>query len=215
MVVIDHLHEAGIHAAREARMTFDQPTIALNRGGIRIRHNLDCVRVPHRHYGHLGRLVANVERPQHGGPHHPRWQFGSVEWHLLRHEDGRAHIDRDPSVILKAWRDNARQGLYTDFALLSQSLVDHEFHECPRTIAALLDLAAIRVKNPVAKIDTGGARTLDDQYLVGADAETSVSKLPPLLGRKINGLIDRVNHDEIIACAMHLGELQFHGSAFL
>ena len=86
----------------------------------------------------------------------------------------------------------------------------HEAHEAARAVAALLDLAAVGVEDAVAEVDVGAAGFLDQQDLVAADAEMAVGDAAALFGRERDGLADAVEHDEVVAEAVHFGEFQFH-----
>jgi hypothetical protein len=86
----------------------------------------------------------------------------------------------------------------------------HKAHEAPGAIAALLHLAVVGVENAVAEIGAGGARWLHQQDLVTADAEMPVCEPPQLRRGKRQVLADAVQHDEIVAGSLHLGELQLH-----
>ena len=64
-------------------------------------------------------------------------------------------------------------------------LLAHEAHEAARAVAALLDLvAAVAVEDAVAEIDARRAALLDDQDLVGADAEPAVAEAAHLRRRR-------------------------------
>ena len=88
-------------------------------------------------------------------------------------------------------------------------LVAHEAHEAARAVAALLDLvAAAAVEDAVAEVDAGRLARLDDEDLVGADAETPVAEAAHLRGGQRERRARRVEHDEVVARALHLGEAQ-------
>ena len=57
-------------------------------------------------------------------------------------------------------------------------MVADELHEAARAVAALLDLAAVGVEDPVAEIGVGARRALDDEDLVAAHAEAAVGEPP-------------------------------------
>ena len=56
----------------------------------------------------------------------------------------------------------------------------------------------------------GRAKLVDDQDLVGADAEAAVAETAHLLDRQPDRRARAVEHDEVVAGAVHLGEFQFH-----
>jgi hypothetical protein len=133
-----------------------------------------------------------------------------LEGDARRFEHRHAHVDRDLTIVLRAQRDHATLRFDPDFPLVGQTLFDHEAHETARAIAALLHLAAIGIENAVAEIDIRPLRALDHQQLVAADAEVAVSEKAHLLGRQVDLLANRVDHDEIVAQAVHLGKTELH-----
>jgi hypothetical protein len=82
--------------------------------------------------------------------------------------------------------------------------------ETSRAVPALLDFAAIGVEDAVIKIGLRVARALDLEDLVAADAEMAIRDEPKLLSRERERLFSRVEHDEIVAEAVHLGETYAH-----
>jgi hypothetical protein len=84
-----------------------------------------------------------------------------------------AHVDGDLAVGFEPRHDQPAGGLDTDLALVGQAVVADEHHEAARTVAALLDLGAVGVEDPVAKVGIAG-RALDDQHLVASHAETAI-----------------------------------------
>jgi hypothetical protein len=106
--------------------------------------------------------------------------------------------------------DDAGHGLHPDAAFATQTLVADETGKGARAVAALFDFAAIAIKNAVAEIGAGHGRAFHNQDLVGAHAEAAVGQALPLGGAEVDLLVDGVDHDEIVARALHLGELEFH-----
>ncbi len=80
--------------------------------------------------------------------------------------------------------------------------------EAASAVAALLDLAAVGVEDPVAEIDVGARWPLDQQHLVAADAEMTIGKARDLGGVEVDALADAVEHHKIVAQSLHLGELE-------
>ena len=76
-------------------------------------------------------------------------------------------------------------------------------------------VAAGTVEDAVAKIDARRGSRLDDEDLVGADAEAPVAEPAHLRGRQREGRAGGVEHDEIVARALHLGEAQSHVRAII
>ena len=51
----------------------------------------------------------------------------------------------------------------------------------------------------------------DEDEPVGADAEVAVAEPLDGLGRESSSLGEVLDHDEVVAESVHLGELEFHG----
>src|SRR5690606_16832151 len=110
----------------------------------------------------------------------PGREPGRVEGDLRRLEAGPPHVHGDPAVGRERQAQHPAQGLYADRVAGRQALVPHEAQETARAIAAMLDLAAVGIEDPVAEVDIGPARTLDEQQLVRADAEMAIGETAPL-----------------------------------
>ena len=92
-----------------------------------------------------------------------------------------------------------------------QTALAHEAHEAARAVAALLDLAAVGVHDPVGEVGAAGRiARFDDQDLVGTDAESAVGQETVLRRAQGQGRAGGVEHNEVVAGAMHFGEGQLH-----
>ena len=58
----------------------------------------------------------------------------------------------------------------------------------------------------------GGLRRLHHQDLVGADPEAAIGQAADLLGSQAQLLREAVQHHEVVARSLHLGEAQSHGA---
>ncbi len=210
MVAPDNLHEAGIDALSKARVMLDCRAIGLHGGRVGIGDQLHRVRIAHRHRRNPDLPAVDIQRPHAILTLGPGLQAAGVKRDLQRIQDGRAHVDRDAAVGFQRRLDHTLHGFNLDRAFRGQAFVGNEFDEGACAIAALLDFATIRVIDAVAKIDAGCLRSFDHQYLVGADAETAIGQQLPLRGREIDVLVDRVDHDKIVAGAVHFREFEFH-----
>ena len=54
------------------------------------------------------------------------------------------------------------------------------------------------------------ATSANSQDLIAAYAEMPVGQAPQLRRRKGEAPADAIEHDEIVACPLHLGEREFH-----
>jgi len=100
----------------------------------------------------------------------------------------------------------SRPGLKT----CRELLIAHETHEAARFRCRTVRPRRRRVEDAVAEVDAIARRRLDHQDLVGADAETAISDASHLIAREIELLTHAVEHDEVVARTLHLGEAQFH-----
>ena len=78
-------------------------------------------------------------------------------------------------VGLEPRHDEPAGRLHAQLALVGQALVADEDDEAARTVAALLDLAAVGVEDPVAEVRVA-SRALDQQHLVAAHAEAAIGE---------------------------------------
>ena len=95
-----------------------------------------------------------------------------------------------------------------------EAAVEHEAGETACAVAAILDLAAVGVEDPIVEIGVGRARRLDHQHLVAADAETPVGERRTCAASRANRLARGIDHDEVVAEALHLGEPKTHATRF-
>lgn len=137
-------------------------------------------------------------------------ESGSVKRHHLNVQPRSTHVDCDAPIIFQSWRDDARHGLNADIAAVRQPFVHHKFDEGARAIAALFDLAAIRIEYAVAKINSAAARLLHDQDLVSPNAEATVCDGAPLSSGKVHRLVNSIDHHKIIAGTVHFRKFEFH-----
>src|SRR3981081_2165600 len=93
--------------------------------------------------------------------------------------------------------------LAPDSALRGQTAVADKLHKAACPVAALLDLAAVGVENPVAKIDVVAARFFNDQYLIAAHTEVTVGQALQPRRAQLDPLGDAVKHDKIVAQSLH------------
>ncbi|CAM2170255.1 hypothetical protein BO443_10091 [Burkholderia orbicola] len=205
------LHEAGVHALREARMALDQRAFFQHRIRFDVVDDLHRVRIAHRHRRNPARRAAHVERPQRVVAFLAGVEARGIERHLRRREHGRAHVDDDFAVVLQRQRDQALHDLHAHAALVGQAAVADELHETACAVAAVFDLAAVAIEDPVLEIRAVDGRFLDQQQLVGADAEVAVGECAHLrFGERRQRARVAVEHDEVVARAVHLGEREFH-----
>ena len=106
--------------------------------------------------------------------------------------------------------NNAALGLDDNGVLGGQSLIMHEAHEAARAVAALFYLAAIGVKDAIAEVSARRLRRLDQQQLIKADAGMAIAQRTDLFRGQFDILTHAVDHDEVVAEAVHFGKFQAH-----
>ena len=126
-----------------------------------------------------------------------------------------AHVHCHQTIIGQHRGDDALGGFHADGVLVGQALVEDKTGKTARAIAALLDLAAVAVENPVAEIGVGQGGFFHQQQLVKTHAGVAVAQLANLRGAQAHALAHAVDHHEIVAQAMHLAEVQNHESGYL
>jgi len=208
-----HLHEAGIDLARKPPVRFDPAAELDHRRGVHVVDPLHRMRVAHRQHRHLDGVAAfQLERPHLEAAERARRQAAGVERQRVVLEHRSAHVDRDTTIVLQPQLEHAVHRLDVDRAARGQAAVAHETHEAARAVAAVLDLiAAGAVEDAVAKVHVGFAARLDDEDLVGADPEASIAEAAHRPGVERDRLTRRIEHDEVVAGAVHLREAELIG----
>jgi hypothetical protein len=86
-----------------------------------------------------------------------------------------------------------------------------EPREAPRAVAAHLGLATVGIVVAHAEVGSvpGG---LDSKQAVGADAAVAVAKAGDLVARDVEGAVAVIDHHEVVAGSVHLGEGKCHGT---
>ena len=182
-VTIDDLHVARVHALRKARMMLDERTFLAPGRGPRRRRTAPHAGCPSTAPRSTG-LPSIVQRPEQFVVLVPRLQAAKRRRARARLEYRRPHVDRHFARRCQPRFDDAGQRFDADRVLVRQPLVAHEVHEAARAVAALFDLAAVAVEDAVAKVDVACARRLDDQDLVGTDAEAPIRQLAAAASRE-------------------------------
>src|SRR5690606_18785333 len=106
--------------------------------------------------------------------------------------------------------DDTRGNLRADRIGLTEPAFVDEAHEAACAIAAVLDLAAVGVEDAIAKIRIVSGGGFDQKDLVGTNAELTVRQGPYPLRRDLYGLRDAIEHDKVVARAMHFCEVPVH-----
>ncbi len=181
-------------------MRFDARAQGRHRGALDVVDQLHCMRVAHREHRDLHDHAVDIQRLDHG-------TCSPDERNLAGTEPRHAHVDAHLAVRFDARHDQPSRGLDADLALAGQAVLANEDDEAARPVAALLDLAAVRVEDAVAEICVP-LRRLDHQDLVAADAEAPVSEAADIGGSERERRARCVDDDEIVAQSLHLGEPQ-------
>ena len=125
-------------------------------------------------------------------------------------EAGFAHIDGDAPVRFGARRNRARGGF--ERRLRPAAFRHQQRRGAARAVAAGARLAAIGVAD--AHEGVGGRRGFEHQYLIAADARTTVGDRARVLRRQRERRRAGVEYHEIVAEAVHLDESAFHRSGY-
>ena len=122
---------------------------------------------------------------------------------LVPIETWNAHVDAGAGAVRDA-RDDASQRLDPLHAAFQQG-------HAPRGVAAGLHLAAVGIEDPHAKVRDFGR--LDQDELVAADAGAPIGNRPGKGSIQRDRLFAPVDHDEIVAEAVHLVKAAHHRRA--
>jgi hypothetical protein len=82
--------------------------------------------------------------------------------------------------------------------------------EAAGTVAALLHLTAIGVKNAITEINARLGWLFNQQNLIATHPKISVSEKTQLLWREFNPLAHAVEDNKIVAQTVHFREFKFH-----
>src|SRR4029079_14786473 len=96
-------------------------------------------------------------------------RFGAFDERYFRcAKAGQAHVDAHFSVGRHFRNDYSAGGLDADAPRLRITAIANEPDEAARAVAALLDLKAVGVPDPVAEISVGASGFFDDEHLIAA-----------------------------------------------
>src|SRR5690625_2176168 len=133
-----------------------------------------------------------------------------LKWQRCRSKARYAHVHRHLLVFPHHQCQWTAGSFHLNLMFMRQALVMYETGETARTITAVLHFTAVGIENPVAEIHVRVAWRLNDQQLIKTHTEAAVGQLANLLYEWPSTLVDQVDHHEIVAKAMHLGEVQQH-----
>lgn len=91
-----------------------------------------------------------------------------------------------------------------------QPLVAHKTGKTARSIATLLHFRAVGVVNDIFKVDVRCRRRPHGQDLVGTHAEMAIPQKAVVRRRQAQATAGFVQHNEVVARALHFGELDSH-----
>ena len=164
---------------------------------VKIKHT---VRIAHRNTGDFVHLAVNGQWPILNLTVGVHRNFSPVE-DRLAHVDFHQFTD-DPRP------DDTGAGFHFKRSLGRDAVIVDVFGEAADAVAAHLHLAAVGVIN--LHLEIGDFRRMHRQQLIGADAEAAIAKFFRDKIEIFNVLFQAIDKHEIVARAVHLGELEFH-----
>lgn len=141
---------------------------------------------------------------------HHRCQTAGVERYFGGIEARLPHVDGDTAVGHQLGSDHAFFRLYANRLFAGEPLVIDKTSKTARAIAALLHLTPIGVVDDVFKIDPCCRRRAHGQDLVCPHAEVTIGQETVLVSAQAQRARSLVQHDKVVAGALHLGEADFH-----
>ncbi len=178
-------------------------------GSQHIRNNRHCMWIPHIH--HINRQLLSTRQIDVI----QIFRFFCHKWNFLRQEFWITHIHSHPAIGTEFRFHDSSFGLYLDFGFSGQLTLMHETGKTAYTIAALLNLRTICIKNTVFKICTWNIRRFNNQELVKTHTKVTICQALNSESIQISTLANQVYHHKIIAQAMHLGKFKQHYSVSL
>jgi len=103
--------------------------------------------------------------------------------------------------------DDASEGFHSDLIFIRQPFVKHVLCKTSRSVPTLLNLLSICIEDSVLEIGKFGG--LNNKNLVSADTKVTVGKALDQPGAEIYLIRTVIQHNEIVACTMHFGELEY------
>ena len=110
-----------------------------------------------------------------------------------------AHVDGDLAVGFEPRHDEAARGLDANLALVREPVIAHEHDEAARAVAALLDLAAVGVEDPVAEIGVVAARGSTTSTWSQPTPKRRSASARICAGVSVERRARRVDDDEVVA----------------
>src|SRR5262249_50307676 len=139
------------------------------------------MRIAEREHADEDRFAVDLQRLD-------RLATAAEERNGARLESRNAHVHGDLTVGRESRFDDAYRRLDPKRPLVGETVCAHEVEEAARAVSALLDLAAVRVEDAVAKIGIGSLRRFHEQDLIAPHAEVPVGELAQLLRVEIDFL---------------------------
>jgi len=127
-----------------------------------------------------------------------RLAFG-LEWQRARIEVRNAHRHGDEPIRSQPRIDDPARAVHRQMRPARRAPACDEAGDAARAVAALLDLRAVRVEDPVVDVGPRPARRQEHQCLVEADARVAVGQSSQLVLRRDLAGIRRVEDDEVVA----------------
>src|SRR5690606_5986016 len=199
----DDLEEPDVNAPREIRMSRELGSQYTDVRGVDRIDEQNGVRIAHRYGADLDVAARGAQRvPVALGGRAKRQRFGRE----IRH----AEIDADDTFAAHARIDRARRAREPQLAVGQMSSGGDEARNAARTVAALLDLAAVRVEDPVSGVARAVVGERDEQKLVEADAEAAVRETPHDVRFRSGSLPRPIDDHEVVAETVHFREADLH-----
>jgi hypothetical protein len=122
------------------------------------------------------------------------------------------HINHDHAIVEQFGFNEASQGFDSNLSFCTQTLLVDKANKASRTIAALLNLCTVGIKDAVAEIVARILWPFNNKDLVGAYPKMSIGDLPPINLFDVNRLADRIDDNKIVTCTLHFAKANHHGT---
>src|SRR6056300_533948 len=97
---------------------------------------------------------------------------------------GGTHIDRDTAILIKKGLNEPSKSIHLESSAWSQPLIGNKACKASGAIAALLNLVAIRIEDPIVEYRLRHRRPGNKKHLVSPHSKTTIGKLTDRFGAR-------------------------------
>ena len=119
---------------------------------------------------------------------------------------GPPHVHGNRAVIFHVRTNDAFDRFAGNRRFVGQPKFSHKNSKATRAIAAHFDFTAAAVENAVLEVNFGQSTFFNHQQLITSDAVATIAQRADLFGRQGKRFLRGVQHDKVVARALHFGK---------